>query len=192
MKILANDGTVIAPGISFNNDSDTGLYRTTSGQVGFASNGVLGPALDPGGIAFPATQVSSSNVNTLDDYEEGTWTPAVGGSATYTTQVGVYRKIGALVFVQCSLVINSIGSGSTSVVSGLPFASLGSGATSALAVSYFTSLAASISYFAMLVNTAVSTAAAEGIAVEGTGASAVGIFGNSAQVDFSGCYPVAT
>ena len=27
-------------------------------------------------IIFPATQNASSDVNTLDDYEEGTWTPA--------------------------------------------------------------------------------------------------------------------
>jgi len=41
-------------------------------------------------------------VNTLDDYEEGTWTPVFGGSGgtsgqTYTTQTGRYTKIGKLV-----------------------------------------------------------------------------------------------
>ena len=35
------------------------------------------------GITFPATQSASSDANTLDDYEEGDWTPSIGGNATY-------------------------------------------------------------------------------------------------------------
>ena len=49
-------------------------------------------------IVFPATQVSSAGVNTLDDYEEGSWTPSVGGTASYNTgglaRVGRYTKLG--------------------------------------------------------------------------------------------------
>lgn len=56
--------------------------------------------LTSGQIAFPASQNASAAANTLDDYEEGTWTPAlscntVGNlSVSYTTQLGVYTKIG--------------------------------------------------------------------------------------------------
>lgn len=74
-----------------------------------------------GQIVFPATQNASANANTLDDYEEGTWTPSIGGSATYTTQTGTYTKIGNLVTFQCQLNINVIGTGSTNTISGLPF-----------------------------------------------------------------------
>lgn len=54
-----------------------------------------------GQIKFPATQNASSDANTLDDYEEGTWTPGVsfgGGQVgqTYTAQLGYYIKIGRL------------------------------------------------------------------------------------------------
>jgi len=51
------------------------------------------------GIAFPSTQVSSSNANTLDDYEEGTWTPydVSGAFLTYTGSSGFYIKTGRLV-----------------------------------------------------------------------------------------------
>jgi hypothetical protein len=51
------------------------------------------------GIAFPSTQVSSSNANTLDDYEEGTWTPTdvSGAGLTYTSSSGFYIKTGRLV-----------------------------------------------------------------------------------------------
>jgi hypothetical protein len=82
------------------------------------------------GITFPATQVASADANTLDDYEEGTWTPNVGGNATYSTQTGVYVKIGRTVFVTFDIEINAIGTGSTTTISGLPFttSNLGVGA----------------------------------------------------------------
>jgi hypothetical protein len=59
--------------------------------------------LTAGQIKFPATQNASSNANTLDDYEEGTWVPVLGGSGgtsgqTYTAQNGYYVKIGSVVW----------------------------------------------------------------------------------------------
>jgi len=80
------------------------------------------------GIAFPATQSASADVNTLDDYEEGTWTPRLefdGINATsYTTLYGMYTKIGRQVTVSGRLVVNvlgSVGSGLARIY-GLPFA----------------------------------------------------------------------
>jgi hypothetical protein len=55
------------------------------------------------GIQFPATQSASSNANTLDDYEEGTWTPNQGAGLTVTgsfSSSGTYTKIGNLVYVR--------------------------------------------------------------------------------------------
>jgi hypothetical protein len=56
------------------------------------------------GISFPATQVASSDANTLDDYEEGTFTPTVligGTSNSIATATGTYTKIGNVVFFAC-------------------------------------------------------------------------------------------
>jgi hypothetical protein len=75
------------------------------------------------GITFPATQSASTNANTLDDYEEGTWTPSVGGTATYTIQSGTYVKIGQTVTLCFDISIGTIGTGSTYVISGNPFTS---------------------------------------------------------------------
>ncbi len=79
------------------------------------------------GISFPATQSASTDANTLDDYEEGTWTPAItfgGGSTgiTYSTQLGFYTKIGNTVTVQFRINLSNKGS-STGAASlgGLPF-----------------------------------------------------------------------
>ena len=76
---------------------------------------------------FPAGIVlgngSSYSTNHLDDYEEGTWTPNIGGSSVvYGTQSGVYRKIGSMVYVYCQISINTYGSPATSSsILGLPF-----------------------------------------------------------------------
>jgi hypothetical protein len=93
--------------------NSTGALVFAGGDT--AANGI--------GITFPATQSASSNANTLDDYEEGSWTPTLGGTSTYAIQRGNYVKIGKQVFVECFFEVTSIGTGSTSKISGLPFSS---------------------------------------------------------------------
>jgi hypothetical protein len=80
------------------------------------------------GITFPATQSASSDVNTLDDYEEGTFTPTItgtspAGTATYTNQIGKYTKIGDRVLVNVYLSWSGGTGGGQMNISGLPFAS---------------------------------------------------------------------
>lgn len=80
-----------------------------------------------GQIPFPATQNPSANVNTLDDYEEGTWTPIITGSTsasgqTYTTQAGTYTKIGNQVTISCKVQLSAVGTITGTVgIGGLPF-----------------------------------------------------------------------
>ena len=51
------------------------------------------------GIAFPATQSASSDANTLDDYEEGSWTPKQTNGTNYNVASTCrYVKIGTLVY----------------------------------------------------------------------------------------------
>lgn len=80
-----------------------------------------------GQLVFPATQSASTDPNTLDDYEEGTFTPAFSlgvGSVTYTTQTGTFTKIGRLVTVQINIVVNTVSTPSgTFRITGLPFTS---------------------------------------------------------------------
>lgn len=83
----------------------------------------------PGQIAFPAVQNASTNANTLDDYEEGTFTPVIGGSGgtsgqTYLNQGGYYIKIGQLVWILAYCVLSAKGTITTNVeIQGLPFTS---------------------------------------------------------------------
>jgi hypothetical protein len=67
------------------------------------------------GITFPATQSASSNANTLDDYEEGTFTTTIAGEANVsavTLTVGNYIKIGKQVtlFVKFGFTVTSANS----------------------------------------------------------------------------------
>jgi hypothetical protein len=84
-----------------------------------------------GQIKFPASQNASSDANTLDDYEEGTWTPVIGGAAgasgqSYSSQLGKYTKIGNIVWLSggFSLSVKGTFSGAYVCVTGLPFSSI--------------------------------------------------------------------
>jgi len=79
------------------------------------------------GVHIGVTSATASNL--LDDYEEGTWTPAVtfGGGATsvsYTTNTnGRYIKVGNSVTVTGCLFLDNKGSSTgDAVITGLPFA----------------------------------------------------------------------
>jgi len=62
--------------------------------------------------------------NHLEDYEEGTWTPAWsnGSGQTYTYQYGSYVKIGRLVTISCWITTSDMnGQTGDAAISGLPF-----------------------------------------------------------------------
>jgi hypothetical protein len=87
-----------------------------------------------GQIVFPATQNASSNANTLDDYEEGAWTPVLGGSGGqsgqgYTRQAGRYVKIGRLVICSFAIILSTKGTiTGDAQIQGLPFTVANDGA----------------------------------------------------------------
>ena len=99
------------------------------------------------GITFPATQVASSDANTLDDYEEGNFTPTISGTTsagtgTYTTQFGRYTKIGRV--VTCDITVTwtaHTGTGNLEIA-GLPFSVLTTtDYTASASIGYFENVA---------------------------------------------------
>jgi hypothetical protein len=99
-------------------NSDGGFRTLNTIGVGNAT-----PSTSGAGITFPATQSASTDANTLDDYEEGTWTPTDGSGAglTFTAASGVYVKIGRIVTVQCGISYPTNSSTAGARMSGLPF-----------------------------------------------------------------------
>jgi hypothetical protein len=99
--------------------ADSGAIAT----AGSISLGTVTPATSGVGVQFPATQSASSNANTLDDYEEGTWTPTDGSSAslTFTNVSGTYTKIGRNVVAVFSVTYPTTSSTAQASITGLPF-----------------------------------------------------------------------
>jgi hypothetical protein len=119
----ASNLTITVPAITA-----TMATLTTPAFVSTIGVGGATPAASGAGITFPATQSASSDANTLDDYEEGTWTPTItavtGSYTTVTTQTGAYTKIGRQVTLRWYFIVSSKGTGSGGVnISNLPFAS---------------------------------------------------------------------
>jgi hypothetical protein len=78
------------------------------------------------GITFPATAVAATDANTLDDYEEGSFTPAIigtttAGTGTYTSQVGRYTKVGNLVTFFIAITWTAHTGTGNMQIPGLPF-----------------------------------------------------------------------
>ena len=112
--------------------NSTGL-QMTGGTLSLAGTTII-PAV--GQYAFPATQNASADANTLDDYEEGTWTPTAtfsSGSITYQDQYGLYTKVGNLVTVSFWIRV-AVASSPSGVltITGLPFTSNGTASRPAL------------------------------------------------------------
>jgi hypothetical protein len=79
-----------------------------------------GLAICYGGVAIGG----AGTANTLDDYEEGTWTPAFSNGMGASNQNGKYIKIGGVVHLHASLKRSASSAASTSmVIIGLPFTS---------------------------------------------------------------------
>lgn len=80
-----------------------------------------------GQIKFPAAQNASANANTLDDYEEGTFTVTdnSGAGLSFTVFTGNYTKIGRLVHARFSLQYPVTANGSAAKITSFPFAAVG-------------------------------------------------------------------
>ena len=89
--------------------------------------GAATPSSNGAGITFPATQSASTDANTLDDYEEGTWTPSLTGSTSGSATsggntFGFYTKVGRLVTLNFVITISAVSTLTGNVkLSGIPF-----------------------------------------------------------------------
>jgi hypothetical protein len=116
--------------VAINGDGNNTVIGTTVGTLKTATTisvGAATPSSSGAGITFPATQSASSDANTLDDYEEGTWTPndASGASLSFTINgTSRYVKIGQQVTLITSLTYPSTANTSAATIGGLPFSAI--------------------------------------------------------------------
>ena len=146
------------------------------------------------GIDFSATSDSAGMTGeVLDDYEEGTWTPTISGYS-FTQQVGHYRKIGNLAYVQCFIIVDTRTSGSRVNMGGLPFTSTSHHADGRypLGVGRWTNLHNNTIALYPFVASNGTTFACDGIAASGDSLSSnLEIFGDDFAASFGGCYHAA-
>jgi hypothetical protein len=177
----------------FENASGTMLWDSISVKqfaLSIASDAFIAGNLIIGtsgkGIDFSADgQAAGMTSELLDDYEEGTWTPSIGGDATYTTRTGRYTRVGRLVTFMCDLTINVAGTGDKGNISGLPYAASGN---NSVYVGYFAGLGASVVSISPFVG-------GTGIALYGLTAAAgtaagLNLMGNGARLMCQGSYEV--
>jgi hypothetical protein len=151
--VTTGGGTASGPALAFRADSNTGIFRPASQALGFSTAGTerlridaSGHAIIPEGVTLGTAAGVYSAANTLDDYEEGNWTPvqstASAQTGTWSTLSGTYTKVGDL--VTALMHISGTSMGFTSLtgylkVTGLPFTSSsgpeGQGVWSSLSVS---------------------------------------------------------
>ena len=126
-----------------------------SNSLAISATGLV--TIATGQIRFPAVSSASTNANTLDDYEEGTFTPTFTASTTNPTVTynastyGAYVKIGRLVFINLRIVIATLTSAGTGNIriAGLPFSSNATDAYGQLSLGFrssWTTTAPTIAY----------------------------------------------
>lgn len=127
ISTISNTGTLTLP-----TSTDTLVGRATTDTLTnktLTSPVLTGPQVTSGGIIMTNGAVAGST--TLDWYEEGTFTPTVigaspAGSGTYTTQVGLYTRIGRICYFSIHLVWTAHTGGGGMFIGGLPFTSTAS------------------------------------------------------------------
>jgi len=148
------------------------------------------------GITFPATAVPSADANTLDDYEEGTWTPVLnfgGGTTgiTYSFQNGLYTKIGNLVFIRCTIVLSSKGSSTgNATVTGLPFTSKNTTGGTGFALTFSDGMSSITGQIINEVEANATTVSCFQTSSTASVSLTNSNFTNSSNYQFSGCYQV--
>ena len=80
--------------------------------------------LSAGQLKFPASQNASTNANTLDDYEEGTFTPTANVITYDAGTTARYVKIGRMVHVQAFLDFPATGDTGQAKITNMPFTSV--------------------------------------------------------------------
>jgi hypothetical protein len=133
--------------------------------------------------AATATSINFGQT-TLNYYGEGTWTMSLGGTATYNERVATYTRIGRLCHLDGKINVNTLGTGSTTTISGAPFTNSTNDASGA--ISLWQNLPASYVYVNAAWGASATTIIFGGVGAAGASLSLpLTMFGNSAVVRFS-------
>ena len=168
-----------------------GGAASTTPRVEIGSNGALKLLAGCPGIDFSGIQTNAAGMSSemLDSYEEGTWTPSIGGNTTYNIQQGTYVRVGRLVMINYYISIDNHGTGSARTVSGLPFTAAAT--TGGGAVAYFANLQQNISYLSGYIYNGTTINFYGNATPDNNLSSSVSVFRGGAAVQGSNVYMAA-
>ena len=188
-------GTEVLPIVQSSTTKQVSVANLTAGRAISATeitastgNFIIGTA--DKGIDFSVNAGAAGMTSELfNDYEEGTWTPSLGGTATYLAQAGRYTKIGRIVSFQGIVYVNLIGTGSTTQISGLPFAIAAGLGGAVCDVAAYGGIATAVSSLNLNINTTILYCQSNVIAAT-SNQTANAVFANSTYFEFAGTYQV--
>lgn len=166
---------------------DTIATQTTNTDLNILPNGT-GVTSIPNGITFDGTHVLKNYVTQTN------WTPVLtfGGASTgitYTTQQGVYLRIGDLVFVEMEILLSNKGSATgDAIITGLPLV---------VSANSFMNTRWALVTFDATYTTAIAAVSLSSAALQQVGNNNAFIslkdtnFSNTTNIFFSGIYPTS-
>ena len=161
-----------------------GNVQVTS-DLGITAGNIV-PATAAKGINFTAnTPAAGMTSQLLNWYEEGTWTPTLGGTATYTARKGKYTRVGRMVTILCDITVNVIGTGITTSIDGLPFSATDN---YPIQFGYFTGLSTPVTFPSGFVGGTVINF--YGLTVAGTTSGSLSILTSGTRVMISSTYAI--
>ena len=139
---VSGSGGNLDLGVIDNNAFRTSINVQAQGnEVRFSTAGTermridnSGHAIIPAGVTLGTATGVYNAANTLDDYEEGTWTPTAATIGVAGNLGARYTKIGNLVTLTCQIIFGASASTDGILLGGLPFAAISSQAPSSSGV----------------------------------------------------------
>jgi hypothetical protein len=167
------------------------------GRIQFFTSGSEKLRITPDGYQRMATGTKgiqfngdTAAANALNDYEEGTFTPTLGGDSTYTTQFGNYTKIGNKVYFKIILIVNLIGTGDAQNIYGLPFTCDSTAVGYPMYVGAFQDLSSARVFMAGRVGASGTSVAIRSLGAAAVGVNAANVFQNGSTIEVAGFYGV--
>lgn len=185
------DGTIVNADVNASAAIAVSKLAAMTNKTLLTSNGTTNAESASPTVSGTFTAETGLTVNSLSLTPAlSTWTPSVGGTATYTTQTGLYFKVGRMVTVWCTLTINALGTGSNSTVFGLPFAADADGGGAVLS---FSGLASNAVFLSVLIPSGGSSSAQlQGMAAAGAATAAFAGLANGTSIRFVATYRAAS
>jgi hypothetical protein len=178
--------TMTVPDANFTAARTDAANSFTADQTLSTGNLIQGTAAK--GVNFTAnTPAAGMTSQLLNWYEEGTWTPSLGGTATYNGRQGFYTRIGRTIFITLDIDVNTIGTGATSRITNLPFTP---GCNTSGSVGFFTNAANNVVWGGTYVVGSDASLYFTGNTASGAASSTWNIFGNGTRVIASISYIV--